>query len=148
MLAFRFSFRLLDELAPANHRKNVLIYGADGDGESAIQLVSKRFPLRVVGFLDDDKTRRNLSIHSVSVRGGLNDLERLAKQLNVQAVLLTPSSTVDVQNRLQSMCRALDIRLTRLHLELQDLNDAAIPSSSVKPSLTDTELVNVATSSR
>jgi UDP-GlcNAc:undecaprenyl-phosphate GlcNAc-1-phosphate transferase len=148
MLAFRFSFRLLDELAPANHRKNILIYGADGDGESALQLVSKRFPFRVVGFLDDDKTRRNLSIHSVSVRGGLHDLERLAKQLNVHAVLLTPTSTVDVQNRLQSMCRALDIRLTRLRLELEDLNHADVPSSSEKPSLNDTELVNAAASSR
>jgi len=146
MLAFRFSFRLLDELAPANHRKNILIYGADDEGEGALQLISKRFPLRVVGFLDDDKTKRGLSIHSVSVRGGLGDLEQLVKQFNVRAVLLTPSSPADVQSRLQSMCRTLNIRLTRLRLDLEDVNDAELPPSE-KPMLKETGLLNVASSS-
>jgi len=146
MLAFRFSFRLLDELAPANHRKNILIYGADDEGEGALQLISKRFPLRVVGFLDDDKTKRGLSIHSVSVRGGLGDLEQLVKQFSVRAVLLTPSSPADVQSRLQSMCRTLNIRLTRLRLNLEDVNDAELPPSE-KPMLKETGLLNVASSS-
>lgn len=147
MLLFRFSFRLLNELAPANHRANVLIYGADDEGESALQLVSKRFPLRIVGFLDSDKTKRNLSIHSVAVRGGLDDLERLVKQFDVRAIILTPSSTADVQNQLQSMCRTLHIRLKRLHLELEDLNDAEILSSE-KPIPKEIALVNSASSSR
>jgi UDP-GlcNAc:undecaprenyl-phosphate/decaprenyl-phosphate GlcNAc-1-phosphate transferase len=147
MLVFRFSFRLLNELAPANHRANVLIYGADDEGESALQLVSKRFPLRIVGFLDGDKTKRNLSIHSVAVRGGLEDLERLVKQFDVRAIILTPSSTADVQNQLQSMCRTLHIRLKRLHLELEDLNDAEILSSE-KPIPNEIALVNAASSSR
>jgi UDP-GlcNAc:undecaprenyl-phosphate GlcNAc-1-phosphate transferase len=146
-LAFRFSFRLLNELAPANHRANVLIYGADDEGESVLQLVSKRFPLRIVGFLDGDRTKRNLSIHSVAVRGGLGDLERLVKQLDVRAVILTPSSTVDVQTQLQSMCQTLHIRLKRLHLELEDLNDAEIVSSE-KPIPKQTALANSASSSR
>jgi len=147
MLAFRFSFRLLDELAPANHRTNVLIYGADDYGESALQVVSKRFPLRVVGFLDGDKTKKNLSIHSVPVRGGWDDLERLVKQLDVRAVLLTPSSTADVQNQLRSMCRTMNIRLKRLQLEIEDLNESEIRSAEeLLPK--ETVLVNAASSSR
>jgi UDP-GlcNAc:undecaprenyl-phosphate GlcNAc-1-phosphate transferase len=147
MLAFRFSFRLLDELAPANHRTNVLIYGADDEGESALHLVSKRFPVRVVGFLDDNKARKSLSIHSVPVRGGLGDLERLVKELGVRAILLTSSSAADVQNQLQSICRTLHIQLKRLHLELQDLNDAEPPSSE-KPLPKETPLVSAASSSQ
>ena len=131
-LAFRFSFRLFDTFAPGNHKTNVLIYGANDEGESALHLVTKRYSLRVIGFLDGDEAKKNILIHSVPVVGGLQDLEKLVNRWNVQAVLLTPSATVELQNRLQSVCQGLGIGLKRLHLELEDLEKAADSSAVIE----------------
>lgn len=131
-LTFRFSFRLFDSFAPGNHKTNVLIYGADDEGESALHLVTRRYSLRVIGFLDGDAAKKNILIHSVPVLGGLQDLEKLVNRWNVQAVLLTPSATVDLQDHLQSMCQGLGIGLKRLHLELEDLEKAADSSAVIE----------------
>ena len=121
VLLFRFSFRLFDSYAPAHHRANILIYGADDHGETALQLVTKRYPLRVVGFLDADNAKKNLCIHSVPVRGSLKHLEQLVQQCNVRAVLLTSSATQDERIHLQAKCRKLGIGLMRIRFELEDL---------------------------
>jgi UDP-GlcNAc:undecaprenyl-phosphate GlcNAc-1-phosphate transferase len=143
-LVFRFSFRLFDSFAPGNHRTNVLIYGADDEGESALQLVTKRYPLRVIGILDNDRAKRNLLIHSVPVLGGLQDLEKLVNRWNVRAVLLTPSATAGLQDDLHCMCQRLRIGLKRLRLEIEDLEEAG-DSFVQEPAPKETLLVHVAT---
>ena len=120
-LMFRFSFRLLDEIAPANHRTNVFIYGANGEGETALQFVSKHFRFRVVGFLDDDRGKRDFSIHSVPIRGGVQDLARLCKQWGARAVLVTPSTPEEAKYKLSGLCGTLGIKLLRLHLAIEEL---------------------------
>ena len=124
-LAFRFSFRLLDELSPANHRTNVLIYGADSEGETALQVVSKHYRFRVVGFLDDDHAQRNLSIHSIPVHECNNGLEALARRRKVKAVLVTSSATEDTRARLREICRNLNITLLVLRVVLENLQTAS-----------------------
>jgi len=121
VLIFRFSFRFLDEVAPANHRTNVFIYGADGEGETAMKFVSKHHRFRVVGFLDDDRAKRDFSIHSVPIRGGTQDLAQLADRWQARAVLLTPSTSGEVQNKLVKLCNVSGIQLMRLHLRLEEL---------------------------
>lgn len=121
VLLFRFSFRLFDTYAPGNHRANILIYGADDQGETALQLVTKRYPLRVVGFLDADSAKKNLCIHSVPVRGSLKHLDQLVQQYNIHALLLTSSATQDERIHLQAKCRKLGIGLMRMRFELEDL---------------------------
>lgn len=125
VIAFRFSYRLFDELAPANHRTNALICGADTLGETALQLASKHYRFRVVGFLDDDHGKRSLSIHSVPIRGCTQDLGQIVKQWNVQVVLLTPSATEETRTRLRTLSRSLGITLMRLRLELEGLEGVA-----------------------
>lgn len=119
-LISRFSFRLLDELAPSNHRTNVLIYGADSEGETALQIVSKHYRFRVVGFLDDDRPQRNISIHSVPIRGCTQELSSLAKRWDTRVVLLTSSAPADVKHKLAALCDELGIRLLSLQLALVD----------------------------
>ena len=145
-LTFRFSFRLFDSFAPCNHKTNVLIYGADDEGESALHLVTKRYPLKVIGFLDGDKAKKNILIHSVPVLGGLPDLEKLIDRWNVQAVLLTPSASEELQDDLHSLCLGLGIGLKRLHLELEDLETTG-DSSVVEPMPEETVLVKVGSDS-
>jgi UDP-GlcNAc:undecaprenyl-phosphate GlcNAc-1-phosphate transferase len=119
--AFRFSFRLFDDLAPANHRKRALIYGADSSGETALQLVSKHFRFRVVGFLDDDHGKVGYSIHSVPVRGCARDLERIVREWGVQVVLIAGSATEDTKTKLRNLCRDSGIALMGLRMTLEDL---------------------------
>ena len=128
-LMFRFSFRLFDELAPTNHRTNVLIYGADSEGETALQFVSKGYRYRVVGFLDDDRGKRDVSIHSVPIRGSTQDLARLAKQCNVKAILVTLSTQEEIKTRLYMLCQNLEISLLVLKIALEDV----VPVSLLEP---------------
>jgi len=124
-LISRFSFRLLDELAPANHRTNVLIYGADSLGETALQVASKHHRFRIVGFLDDDRAEKSFSIHSVPVRGCSRDLACLAKRWDARIVLLTASASAEVKDRLSGLCNELGIKLLSLQLNLVDLTTTA-----------------------
>lgn len=126
-LMFRFSFRLLDEIAPANHRTNVFIYGANGEGETVLQFVSKHYRYRVVGFLDDDHGKRDFSIHSVPICGGAQDLARLSAQWKTRAVLLTPSISKEARTELAGICERLGIKLLCLHLAIEEF---ALPSQS------------------
>ena len=124
-LVFRFSFRLFEDLAPANHRKRALIYGADSSGESSLlYLVSKHYRFRVVGFLDDDRGKLGHSIHSVPIRGCTQDLNRIAKEWDVQVVLITASATEDTKAKLRHLCSHLGIALMALRLILEDLQPA------------------------
>lgn len=142
-LLFRFSFRLFDSFAPGNHKTNVLIYGADDEGESALHLITKRYPFRVIGFLDRDEAKKNLLIHSIPVLGRPQDLGKLVSRWNVRAVLLTPSATAELQNQLRGICHTLRIGLKRLRLELEDLEDAG-DSVAQEPAPKETLLVHVA----
>lgn len=120
-LAFRFSFRLFDSFAPASHRANVLIYGADDDGETALRFVGKHYPFKVVGFLDEDASKRDLVIHSVPVRGGVRHLDNLVRAWNVKAVLLPSALSAGEKLTLMTRCRKLGIALLRFRFDLEDL---------------------------
>lgn len=129
-LIFRFSFRLLDEIAPGNHRTNVFIYGADSEGETVMKFVSKHQRFRVVGFLDDDRGKRDFSINAVPICGGTQDLARLAGQWNAQTVLLSPSTSEEAKNRLVGLCSILGIRLMRLQLSIEEFAAPIAPPST------------------
>ncbi len=126
-LVARFSFRLLDEVAPANHRTNVFIYGADAEGETALQLVSKHYRFRVMGFLDDDVGNRDFSIHSVPVRGGCDDIARLAEHWQTRTVVLTASVPDEVRLKLLASCKPLGIKVLCLRLTLEELETPSMP---------------------
>lgn len=140
VLVFRFSFRLFDTFAPANHKTNVLIYGVDDEGESTLHFVTRQFPIRVIGFLDSDASKKSLLVHSVPVLGNLSDLEKFVGQWNVQAVLLTPSTALEIQNRIQLLCQRLHIGLLRVRFELEDLQQPR-ESSNRELALRDSDAV-------
>lgn len=144
-LVFRFSFRLFDTFAPANHKTNVVIYGVDDEGELTLHFVTKRLPVRVIGFLDGDTSRKSLLIHSVPVLGNLTELEKSAGEWNVQAVVLTRSTTPAIQTDIELLCQRLGIGVFRMYFELQNLQQ--LPHTSTRqavPHDTDAILVQAA----
>jgi FlaA1/EpsC-like NDP-sugar epimerase len=91
MAAIRYVKRLI---AQASQRpsgaERILIYGAGWVGSAlAMRMVrDPQSPFHPVAFLDDDPAKRNLQIHGVRVRGGLEDLARTADEFDVSRVIV------------------------------------------------------------
>ena len=112
----------------AFHRKDgrrFLIVGA-GDAASAVvrELAMDRdSPGRPVAIVDDDASKLGSSIGDVSVLGGLHDLPRLVRALNVDEVMICiPSATRSQMRRILAACReaAVPVRTLPTLAELVD----------------------------
>lgn len=88
----RYLLRLADEQGkkPGAESERVLIYGAGYVGSATVRrmLTDAVAAMLPVGFLDDDKTKRNLEVRGVRVLGGLEDLAKVADQTGATAVLV------------------------------------------------------------
>ncbi|MDO8392290.1 MAG: nucleoside-diphosphate sugar epimerase/dehydratase [Actinomycetota bacterium] len=87
----------------ARSRIPVIVLGA-GDGGARVlraMLHSSRSPYRPVALLDDDPSKRKLSIMGVKVRGTTADLPAVARAVDAQAaVLAMPSATPELLQHL------------------------------------------------
>lgn len=70
--------------------QNVLIYGAGDLGYQLVRLMAtdRSTPFRAVGFIDDDRGKRNLRMAGVPVRGTRADLLAVARAHDVTTVIL------------------------------------------------------------
>ncbi|WP_425307910.1 nucleoside-diphosphate sugar epimerase/dehydratase [Ammonicoccus fulvus] len=70
--------------------KNVLVYGAGEAGAEVARLVNTAHeaPYRIVGFIDDDRSKRFLRVHGHRVLGTRSDLVHLAKEKDAHSVIL------------------------------------------------------------
>jgi FlaA1/EpsC-like NDP-sugar epimerase len=92
--------------------KRLLIVGAGNTG----QLVAREFlqhriwGYRPVCFVDDDPAKRRVRIHRLPVAGGTDDIERVAREYNVDlAALAIPSASGATVRRLVTACQALNL---------------------------------------
>jgi FlaA1/EpsC-like NDP-sugar epimerase len=91
-----------------DNRKRILIIGAGDAGEKAVREIRDNPRLRysVVAFLDDDSQKIGRSIHNVPVVGDLAGLEKAAKKLNVDEVLIAiPSAASPLMRRILEGCK-------------------------------------------
>ncbi|MFN3218419.1 MAG: polysaccharide biosynthesis protein [Acidimicrobiales bacterium] len=97
-------------------RRRVLVFGA-GEGAEQIIRSMRRDPqcgFVPVGMLDDRPERRRRSYHGVSVMGTRSDLERVAKELDAEVLLIAiPSANSTLIRHLSDEGRAagLEIRV-------------------------------------
>jgi UDP-GlcNAc:undecaprenyl-phosphate GlcNAc-1-phosphate transferase len=94
LAASRSSFRILDlfsgqQARPAEQR--VLICGAGDPGEMALRwiIMNPQLEYRPVGFLDEDPFLAGRQIHGVEVLGGLEQLETLLENRQIDGLILT-----------------------------------------------------------
>jgi len=86
----RLALRLLPGLSRARTtQQRVLIVGAGRSGRALARELAETPETRVVGFVDDNPALRRRRIHGVTVRGALDDVERLLGDLQVGEVLVT-----------------------------------------------------------
>lgn len=115
----RFSYRLLREGwlkrtgDPHGSGKNVLIVGAGRTGEMLLREILGNYQLHYtpVGFVDDDRKKRNMTIHGYRVMGNSHEIPRIVKEYDVAEVLLAiPAASGAAKRRIMLTCKSAGIK--------------------------------------
>jgi UDP-GlcNAc:undecaprenyl-phosphate GlcNAc-1-phosphate transferase len=122
----RASFRLISEFA---HRRRhggprLVIYGAgDGGATASRELLSRAAEgYRMLGFIDDDPGMTRVRMQGYPVLGDYRSLVSLISNGAVDAVVMTNRLiAVERLGELQALCKAHQVSLARLHLELDHI---------------------------
>jgi FlaA1/EpsC-like NDP-sugar epimerase len=116
-VGLRFTVRLIQEatsrtlLRDANVR-NALIYGAGESGTALLREIrnNAKLPYKVVGFVDDEKDKRDLRVAGMKVLGSGDDLESLVKRYDIEIILIAiPSASGVEMTRILEMCHTAGI---------------------------------------
>lgn len=96
MAAGRWAYRqrITARKPPRPNAEKIFIYGAGDAGHQLLRLiqVDTNSPYQVVGLIDDDRSKRNLTLLGVPVLGGRDDIARLAAEREVSKVILAISA--------------------------------------------------------
>ncbi len=88
--------------------KNVLIVGAGRAGEKLVRDIyaTPALKLRVVGFVDDDRYKKNALIHNIKVFGSVDLIPRLAEENQIDKIFIAiPSANGDEVKRIVKFCK-------------------------------------------
>jgi FlaA1/EpsC-like NDP-sugar epimerase len=115
-MGLRVTVRLIQEVTRAGsnkvHEKNALIYGA---GDSGITLSKEirnnpKLLFRVVGFVDDQESKRGMRVAGITVLGGGEDVASVVKKHSVKVILIAMPSASGVQmTRILELCHAAGV---------------------------------------
>jgi UDP-GlcNAc:undecaprenyl-phosphate GlcNAc-1-phosphate transferase len=122
--ASRLSFRTLAELLGRNRDdfERVLVYGAGDGGALVLRELNNNVALRsrVVGFIDDDRSKHRTQMNGVPVLGGRDVLEQTLATMDVAKLIVSspkiPDSVVD---ELRAVCEAAEVPIVRATLRLE-----------------------------
>lgn len=137
-LGRRLQYELKHGLVRGGVDEKALVYGAGNNGKT----LAARFKMdpalncKLVGFLDDDKSKVGLKINDVSVVGGLNDLERAIEKTGATklyvAISRCPSTLLQ---EIVKVCAKKHIK-PRLISQFSDNSDGRVEITR-KPELKD-----------
>jgi UDP-GlcNAc:undecaprenyl-phosphate GlcNAc-1-phosphate transferase len=125
IIGSRLSFVFMQEWLSHFRRQKatrVLIVGAGDTGELMLRAINRRRRRTVVGFLDDDPTKQQLSIHGVPVVGTSKELSGTVRRLGVDEVLLAVGAA-DTRAELIRDCQVLGVPLREVGQFFQDQLD-------------------------
>ena len=129
----RLFVRMLADVLPRRptNRERILIYGAGQGGQLALRELRSNDALakEAVGFLDDDPSRRGMTLHGVPVLGGLEGLEAILDGRDVDAVLVsTRKLTREREEQLARRLRGHDVKLYRLQIDVVPVEEEIGPA--------------------
>ena len=115
-MGLRLTGRLIQEVTRLGsnkvHERNALIYGA---GDSGITLLKEirnnpKLSFRIVGFVDDQESKRGMRVAGITVLGGGDDVASVVKAHNVKVILIAMPSASGVQmTRILELCHAAGV---------------------------------------
>lgn len=119
----RFSYRLYRDWrsrtkeALSGPGKNVLIVGAGRAGELILREILGNVQLRYnpVGFVDDNRKKRNMTIHGLRVLGHTRNIPRLVKEYKIEEIFLAiPSAPPRAKRRIVHLCTQCRVKFKTL----------------------------------
>jgi len=105
-------FSLFGKKDEAKDRDRVLIVGAGNAGEKLIREIRENPGIHydVAGFIDDDKRKRNQSIHGASVLGSVDEVKKIAEKEEIDEIIIAISAASQVEmRRVVEVCEATGI---------------------------------------
>ncbi|AUT60258.1 polysaccharide biosynthesis protein [Paraburkholderia terrae] len=91
--------------------KPVIVLGAGTAGASIVRELSRSGEWRMVGLLDDDRSKHGREIYGYKVLGATSDLQQWAAELRVEHVIIAmPSASIDAQRRVATLCVRAGVR--------------------------------------
>ncbi|MCM1992488.1 polysaccharide biosynthesis protein [Oceanirhabdus seepicola] len=94
--------------------KNLLIVGAGDAGVMINKEISRHEELKynVVGFIDDDESKKGMLIGGKKVLGNQNDIERICKEQNISDILIAiPSAEKNKRSEILNICKKTGCKL-------------------------------------
>ena len=134
----RLAFRLYrEELRPISAQgiQRVLIIGAGNAAETVIREIHRmrveRY--RVVGLVDDDKSKKGLLIHGIPVLGVTEDIRDICQDEDVSEIIIAmPSATQKEVRRVIDLCSGTKLKFQSLP-GVSDLIEGRITVSQIRP---------------
>jgi len=114
--ALRMIIRLYYEefrTTQAGRLKRLLIVGAGNAGESLLRDIHRMSVAQydVIGFIDDDPAKHDISIHGISVIGTVGQLPQICKDRNIDEIAIAmPSASHQQLRRVIQVCQGTKIR--------------------------------------
>lgn len=113
---FRLFFRLFSDLivsgASKENKKNILIIGAGDAGNLVLREIknNNKYNFNIVGFIDDNPTKKGLSILNVPVLGGQDKMEEIIAKNEINEVIVSIFNATEEQlKKIYSNCDQLNI---------------------------------------
>ena len=129
-----FFTRILKRDKKTKGSVNLLIIGAGSGGEKIFREIRDNPGLKynVVGFLDDDETKQRRMIHGIPVMGKVNQLNQVARTMDVQEVLIAvPSASAAQMRTIVRLCKKSGLVFKTLP-GLGELIDGKITLNSIR----------------
>jgi FlaA1/EpsC-like NDP-sugar epimerase len=93
--------------------KRFLIVGAGNTGEALLREIHRMSVIEydVVGFVDDNPIKQNISIHGIPVLGTVDQLPKICQKHNIEEIAIAmPSATHQQLRRVVQVCQGTKIR--------------------------------------
>ena len=118
----------------SNGLKKLLIIGAGDAGEKMMREIidNPRLHYRVVGFIDDDPSKRSMKIHGIPVLGPISEISEIALQHKVDEILIAiPSASTQQMRRIIKICETTGLKF-RTTPSLGELINGRVPFKTIR----------------
>tara|TARA_Y100000389_G_scaffold168042_1_gene173526 strand:+ start:28677 stop:30611 length:1935 start_codon:yes stop_codon:yes gene_type:complete len=113
------------------NKKNILIYGAGSAGRQLLENLNNNLEMKMVGFLDDNKSFHNQLIQGQNVYDP-SEIDKVIKNKNIELILLAlPSITRQKRNQIINYLDKYKLIVKTLP-SIQDIVDGKISISDIK----------------
>ncbi len=129
---FKLKLRIVENATSAS--KKVLIVGAGRAGELILREIQGNYKISYtpVGFVDDNRAKRNLTIHGYKVLGNTRDIGRIVREHGIEEVFLAiPTAPSKAKRRIMMTCKNAHVKFKTLPA-VGDILDGTVKISSLR----------------